>query len=77
MFAKENISKQEMDTGFSLARRVHPKYSPVFDKLCAPHRGINARMRFHAATSGDRGLLTRGVAPLPGLFGLGYNESVY
>ena len=77
IFAEEDLVECDVDTGLSLVRRVHPKYSPVFDKLCAPRWGINARMGFHAETGGGRGLLPRGDAPLPGLIGSGYNESVY
>jgi DNA repair photolyase len=33
MFGKQGLLMQDMAKGLSLARRVHPKYSPVFDKL--------------------------------------------
>jgi hypothetical protein len=69
--------EKDMDKALSPVRRVHPKYGPVFDKQCALRWGINARMRFDAATSGGRGLLPRRDAPLLGLIGSGYNEGVY
>jgi len=34
--------EQDMEKGLSLARRVHPKYSPVFDKLCEADRAAVA-----------------------------------
>ena len=33
----------DMDKGLSLARRVHPKYRPVFDKLSEADRAAVAR----------------------------------
>jgi tRNA A37 methylthiotransferase MiaB len=42
MFAKESLSEHDVDKGLSLARRVHPKYSLVFDKICEPERAAVA-----------------------------------
>jgi DNA repair photolyase len=42
MFAKKGISERNTDKGLSLARRVHPKYSPVFDKLSEVDRAAVA-----------------------------------
>lgn len=36
MFAEEGYFERDVDKGLSLARRVHPTYSAVFDKACAP-----------------------------------------
>ena len=33
MFAVEGLSERDVKKGLSLARRVHPKYQPAFDKL--------------------------------------------
>ena len=33
LFAAEGLSEHDIDKGLSLAGRVHPKYTPVFDKL--------------------------------------------
>jgi hypothetical protein len=37
-----DAGKQNMDKGLSLARRVRPKYSPVFDKLSEANRAAVA-----------------------------------
>jgi hypothetical protein len=42
MFAKEGLSECDVDKGLTLAQRVHPKYSPVFDRLSESDRAAVA-----------------------------------
>ena len=38
MFAEELLSQEDMAMGLSLAKRIHPKYQPAFDKLSEADR---------------------------------------
>lgn len=72
--------KTSSSVTWTRAYRSHDGFTrstALFSTNCAPRWGITARMRFYAATGGGRGLFPRGNAPLPGLIGSGYNESVY
>jgi len=42
MFDRQGLSIQDADKGLSLARRVHPKYRPAFDKLSERDRAAVA-----------------------------------